>query len=79
MATKISENALAKAFPAVDAGIQPFGSDDGHPRHVNQNLVLVICLLFTKYFLGSGFYRQALRRLVGSEDLAAAMLADVRF
>ncbi len=61
------------------AGIQPFGSDDGHPRHVNQNLVLVICLLFTKYFLGSGFYRQALRRLVGSEDLAAAMLADVRF
>ncbi len=61
------------------AGIQPFGVDDGHPRHVNQNLVLVICLLFTKYFLGNGFYRQALSRLVGSEDLAAAMSAEVRF
>jgi co-chaperonin GroES (HSP10) len=26
MATKTSEDALAKAFPAVNAGIQPFGS-----------------------------------------------------
>jgi len=26
METKISENALAEAFPAVDAGVRPFGS-----------------------------------------------------
>lgn len=31
---------------ANSAGVCPFGEDDGHPRHVNEALVSVICSLF---------------------------------
>jgi hypothetical protein len=34
------------------AGVQPFSADDGHPRHVNGELVEIICAQFMKRFFG---------------------------
>jgi hypothetical protein len=44
------------------AGIQPFGFDDGEPRHVSRNLVLIICLMFIRKYLGHDAYKSALEK-----------------
>lgn len=53
------------------AGVQAFAANDGMPRHVSRNLVLIICLMFLKYFVGEAVYRTALLEKTGCDDLTA--------
>ncbi|HEY6895643.1 MAG TPA: GSCFA domain-containing protein, partial [Rhodocyclaceae bacterium] len=43
-------------------GLQPYARDDGHPRHVSNNVVASICLLFAKYFSNAGVYAACLAK-----------------
>lgn len=52
------------------AGVQAFAANDGHPRHVSRNLVLIICLMFLKHFVGESDYRRVLKEKTGSDDLS---------
>jgi hypothetical protein len=40
------------------AGIQPFCADDGHPRHVSEDLIGIICGQFLKRFCEASFFER---------------------
>jgi hypothetical protein len=58
------------------AGFQPFCRDDGHPRHVSENLVFLICLTFVKYFLGKCEFDRV-KQQFGIGDLNILRSADI--
>lgn len=51
------------------AGIQAFAANDGQPRHVSRNLVLIICLMFIKHLVGGADYRMLLKEKTGNDNL----------
>ena len=60
------------------AGIKAFAADDGSPRHVSRNLVLIICLMFLKHFVGAAAYQQVLEEKTGGADFSRLRQAVVQ-
>jgi hypothetical protein len=50
-------------------GRSPFGADDGHPRHVNDDLVKLACLTFLEYFATPEVFHDAAARVGSIDDL----------
>jgi hypothetical protein len=74
-----ARNDKVRYFPSYEivkdwaplANFQPFAKDDGQPRHVSNNLVLIICLSFVKYYLGDEAYADAISK--ATSDVSPAL------
>jgi hypothetical protein len=62
----VSDDERVYYFPSYEvvkdwaplAGIQPFCADDGHPRHVSENLIGIICGQFLKRFCEATYFER---------------------